>query len=160
MFGVPENTEITADAGEQVEQGEVQGFKAPASQEELDRIIQKRIDRERAKFADYDDLKARADNADALKATNDDLASKVQTYEARDARSALVTKIAGEIGVDASVLAEMRGDTDEELRAKAELLKDRLKLFAPAIPSQDKRPEGSSVDESQDFMRRLLGKDA
>ena len=45
-----ENTESTAVAGEQVEQvAEEQGFKAPASQEELDRIIQKRLDRERAR---------------------------------------------------------------------------------------------------------------
>ena len=55
---MPEN-DNTADAGEQVQQ-EQAGFSAPSSQEELDRIIQKRIERERSKFADYDDLKAKA----------------------------------------------------------------------------------------------------
>lgn len=54
---MPEN-DNTADAGEQVQQ-EQAGFSAPSSQEELDRIIQKRIERERSKFADYDDLKLR-----------------------------------------------------------------------------------------------------
>ena len=34
-------------------------FKAPASQEELDRIIESRLSRERSKYADYDDLKSK-----------------------------------------------------------------------------------------------------
>ena len=56
-----DSTDITADAGEQVESSEVeeQGFKAPASQDELDRIIQKRVDRERAGTRVSTDLKAK-----------------------------------------------------------------------------------------------------
>lgn len=46
--------------------GEQQGFTPPASQDELNRIIADRLARERAKFADYDDLKAKADQLQAL----------------------------------------------------------------------------------------------
>jgi hypothetical protein len=41
-------------------------FKAPASQADLDRIISDRLARERARFADYDDLKSKASQYDAL----------------------------------------------------------------------------------------------
>lgn len=38
------------------------------TQDEVDRIIQERVARERAKYADYDDLKAKAEKADELEA--------------------------------------------------------------------------------------------
>lgn len=40
-------------------------FKAPASQDELDRIVEGRLRREREKFADYDELKRKATEHDA-----------------------------------------------------------------------------------------------
>ena len=84
MFGVSENTENTAVAGEQVEQvAEEQGFKAPASQEELDRIIQKRLDRERSRYADYDDVKVRAEMAAELENVAEDLRKRVEAFESR-----------------------------------------------------------------------------
>jgi hypothetical protein len=39
-------------------------YKAPGSQEEFDRIIEGRLQRERTKYADYDDLKKKADDHD------------------------------------------------------------------------------------------------
>ena len=41
------------------------GFKPIASQDELDRVISGRIQREKAKFADYDDLKSKVQGFDA-----------------------------------------------------------------------------------------------
>ena len=49
-----------------LEQG---GFKAIESQEELDRVISGRIQREKAKFADYDELKSRVQGFDSQLAT-------------------------------------------------------------------------------------------
>lgn len=40
-------------------------YKAPASQDDLDRIVEARLKREREKFADYDDLKKKAAEHDA-----------------------------------------------------------------------------------------------
>lgn len=49
---------------------------APASQADLDRIIQDRLGRERAKFADYDTLKAKADKHDEMELELSDTATK------------------------------------------------------------------------------------
>lgn len=69
--------DITAAAGELTETSAEEGFKAPASQEELDRIIQSRIDRERKKFADYDEKAAAAAELAQLKEANKTEAEKV-----------------------------------------------------------------------------------
>lgn len=46
------------------------GFKPPESQAELNKIIAARVDRERAKYAGFDDLKAKAEKFDQLDAAN------------------------------------------------------------------------------------------
>ena len=161
MFGVSENTESTAVAGEQVEQAtEEQGFKAPASQEELDRIIQKRLDRERARYEGFDEIKQRAERAAELESVAEDLRKRVEAFESREARSALVRKVASDNGVDHELLSEMRGDSEEELTAQAKRLAERLKPVSPVIPGQAKSPENAPRDESHEFMKRLLGKEA
>ena len=161
MFGVSENTENTAVAGEQVEQvAEEQGFRAPASQEELDRIIQKRLERERSRYADYDDVKARDERAAELEGVAEDLRKRVEAFESREARSVLVRKVASDNGVDHELLSEMRGDSEEELTAQAKRLAERLKPVAPVIPGHAKSPENAPRDESHEFMKRLLGKEA
>ena len=161
MFGVSENTESTAVAGEQVEQvAEEQGFKAPASQEELDRIIQKRVARVEARYEGFEDLKAKADRAAELESVADDLRKRVEAFESKEARSALVRKVADDNGVDRELLAEMRGDSEEELTAQAKRLAERLKPVSPVIPGQAKSPENAPRDESHEFMKRLLGKEA
>ena len=45
-----ENTEAEADSG----------FEAITSQEQLDKVLSKRLERERAKYADYEELKQKA----------------------------------------------------------------------------------------------------
>lgn len=55
-------------------------WKPPASQADLDRIISDRLTRERARFSDYDDLKSKAGQYDALAA-----ASKTEQEKAVDA---------------------------------------------------------------------------
>lgn len=162
MFGVSENIENTADAGEQVESSEVeaQGFKAPASQEELDRIIQKRVARVEARYEGFEDLKAKADRAAELEGVAEDLRKRVEAFESKEARSVLVRKVASDNGVDHELLSEMRGDSEEELTAQAKRLAERLKPVAPVIPGQAKSPENAPRDESHEFMKRLLGKEA
>lgn len=53
----PTTTDTTTDAAEAV----ASTWTPPASQEDLDRIITARLQKERAKYADYDDLRAAAD---------------------------------------------------------------------------------------------------
>lgn len=160
-----DSTENTADAGEQVQaaaqeavqdpQGDT-GFKAPSSQEELDRIIQNRVARVESKFQDYDEIKARAEKAAEFEATNADLLSRVQGFEAKEARSELVRSVAGSVGVDADLLAEMRGDSEEDLTAQAKCLASRLRSASPVIPGQAKSPEKPPVDERREFASKIF----
>lgn len=65
-------------------------FKAISSQEELDRIVGQRLARERSKFADYDDLKAKAAKFDEV-----DSASKTELQKLQDGIAERDAKIAG-----------------------------------------------------------------
>ena len=62
-------------------------WKAPASAAELNEIIEKRLNRERKRFADYDDLKAKAAKAEAFEqanATDLEKAAKAAREEGRN----------------------------------------------------------------------------
>ena len=119
--------DITADAGELTEASAADAFKAPASQEELDRIIQARLDRERKKFpTDYDELKAKAAKLTEIEEANKTEAEKAQARaEAAEKRAAeleakaLKAEVAAAKGVPVSLLT---GSTQEELEAAADAL--------------------------------------
>lgn len=104
-----------------------QQFKAPATQEELDRIISTRLERERQKFGDYDDLKAKASKYDeaqeAAKSELEKANERAQAAEARAGkaeRDALVARIAAEEDVPAHAL---HGTDEDSLRQSAQNLK-------------------------------------
>jgi hypothetical protein len=99
-------------------------YTPPASQADLDRIISDRLARERAKFADYDDLKAKASKLDEQEqASKTELQKAIERAEAAEKRAAtnelaaLKASVAAEKGVPASSLA---GSTKEELEKAAD----------------------------------------
>jgi ATPase subunit of ABC transporter with duplicated ATPase domains len=118
--------DITADAGESTATDAAESFKAPASQEELDRIIQSRLDRERKRFGDYDELKAKAEKLTKIEEANKTEAEKAQARaEAAEKRAAeleakaLRAEVAAAKGVPVALLT---GSTQEELEAAADAL--------------------------------------
>lgn len=156
-----ENADPTAVAGEN--NGQDNEFKAPASQADLDRIIQDRVARERAKYADYDDLKATAGQVETfqsriseLEATNGELVGKVELFESEKERATLVSDIAKTTGVPASAL---RGSTREELEAHATELAALLKPSGPVIPGQERTPSRIPDSPNAEFARKLFGSD-
>jgi hypothetical protein len=90
-------------------------FKAPSTQEDLDRIVEQRLARERAKFADYDDLKAKAAKFDEA-----DHASKTELQRLQDAvaeRDAKISELPREVRKQAirfASLATQKGFLDPE----------------------------------------------
>jgi hypothetical protein len=69
-------------------------WKAPASEDEFNKILEKRLDRERKKYADYDTLKQKAARADALDnelATETEKAVRAAREEERKAVLAAAT---------------------------------------------------------------------
>lgn len=118
---MPEN-DTTADAGEQSQTE----FKPPESQEELDRIIQKRIERERSRYSDYDELKEKASQLDEIEESKK---SEIEKATARAAEleaqleqaqlAVLRSDVAADKGVPSNLLT---GSTKEELEASADSL--------------------------------------
>ena len=152
------DTENTAPAGEP--NGQTPEFKAPATQADLDRIIQDRVARVKASYADYDELKAKAEQAGTfqsriteLEAANGELSGKVQSFEQEKERAALVSEVAEAKGVPASAL---RGSTREELEAHADDIAALIKPAGPVIPGQERTPSKVGDDPLREFTRNLF----
>lgn len=111
---------------EETNESQGQDFEAITSQDALDRIIQARIARERAKFADYEELKAKADKLSEFEESQKTEAQKAQErLEAAERRAAELelkadrAEVAAVKGVPAELLS---GSTREELEASADAL--------------------------------------
>ena len=128
---MPEENAIQADNATQGAPAEPE---RTFTQAEMDAIIGDRLKRERAKYADYDELarkaKAYDEAADASKSElqkaveeRDSYKARFEELEGKLARAEQVAKVAAEQGVDAELLARMNGDVEENaafLKAQAE----------------------------------------
>ena len=117
------------------------------TQAEMDAIIGDRLKRERAKYADYDELKTKAtaydEAAEASKSElqkaveeRDRLKAELEQMQAERTRAEQVAKAAAEHGVDAALLARMAGDVDEN----AQFLKQQLAAM-PKYPNLNDQGE-------------------
>lgn len=94
------------------------------TQEEVDRIVSERLARVKSQYADYDDLKSRAEAADNLQKTVDELNGKLTEADKRasDAElSSLRVKVSAEHGVPLNALT---GSDEESLVEQAKGLVD------------------------------------
>ena len=123
------------------------------TQAEMDAIIGDRLKRERAKYADYDELaqKARAyDEAEEASKSElqkaveerDRLRAEVEQFKADKERAELVAKAAAEHKVDANLLSRMSGDVEENAKYLAEQM-------ANAPKYGDMADNGSNVPAPQ-----------
>lgn len=104
------------------------------SEEDVNRIVKERLARERAKHADYDDVKRRAGEADTLqseleksKAETEELRTKVEHAEHERKLTAIRSTVAAKYGItDPTVLAV--GDDEEQIDAYAQKL---MQVFRP-----------------------------
>ena len=112
--------------GEQAPPEPGKQFTPPASQDELDRLIGERVARERAKYADHDELKKKAQQWDDQEAKNRTDLENAQAQAAAEKERADKAdlradkaEVAAEKGVPVSLLA---GSTREELESSADAL--------------------------------------
>ncbi|MDN5725166.1 MAG: DUF4355 domain-containing protein [Propionibacteriales bacterium] len=102
-------------------------FTAPKSQADLDRIVEARLARERAKYTGFDDYKSKAEQFDELQEANKTelekataRAEKAET-ELNETRSLQVrTEVASAKGLPAELAGRLAGNTREELEADAD----------------------------------------
>lgn len=111
------------------------------SQDDVNKIVQDRLDRQAKKFADYDDLKAKVQTYEATLSTTEktmaDLQATVADLSAKAAqteREALVSRIARDHGVTDSEDIDLflTGDTEEKLVSQAKRLASRIAADAEA----------------------------
>lgn len=146
----PENAEAEADSG----------FEAITSQEQLDKILSKRLERERAKYADYEELKKAAAEAADSRSEVEKLHDRVKELERERHQSALEAakaKAASEYGVPADLLV---GDDTDAIEAHAKRLSEYVAAQAPSTGAYVKnvgRDDGESSVES--YARRMLSGD-
>jgi ATP-dependent Clp protease ATP-binding subunit ClpA len=142
--------DITPDAGGAPDD-KGQEFKPITSQEEFNRLIGDRV--KRARPADYDEVKKKADEFDKLsEASKSDLEKaiaraeaaeqKVASFESEKQRTTWADEVSKDTGIPASAL---RGSTKEELEAHAQELKA---LIAPEKPKRTTTPPGKAEPES------------
>lgn len=110
------------------------------SQADVDRIVQERLARERQKYADYDDLKAKAEAADSSKTDLEKLTEQLQSLQQENETNkvkALRSEIASAKGVPAALLT---GSNQDDLEAQADALLKFAEDRAPKSDSKDTRP--------------------
>ena len=136
------------------------GFEAITSQEQLDKILSKRLERERAKYSDYEELKQKAAEAADSRSEVEKLHDRLKELEQERHQSALEAakaKAASEYGVPADLLV---GDDTDAVEAHAKRLAEYVAAQAPSTGAYVKnvgRDEGESSAES--YARRMLSGD-
>ena len=147
-------------------------FKKIETQEELDRIIQERLNREKEKFSDYDAIKTR--NAEleneigTLKSTLEEtnaatksheqivanLNAKIADYETANLR----TKIALQNGLPIDLADRLVGTDEESIKADAERLAGFIgtkQQTPPPLKNTEKPLEGGKDGAYKDLIENL-----
>lgn len=125
------------------------------TQADVDRIVRERVKRERDKYADYEDLKAKAGTATTLEERVAEIEKRASDNEARAMRA----EIANAKGLTPTQAKRLVGTTREELEADAdELLTDigAQKQNGNRAPREGQTPSPSGDDEVREFTRGLF----
>jgi ATP phosphoribosyltransferase regulatory subunit HisZ len=112
------------------------------------------VQRERTKYADYDDLKARAGTATTL----EERVAEIERQAKDSERRALRAEIANAKGLSPSQARRLVGETREELESDAdELLKDigAQKQTGNHVPREGTNPQPGE-DDMRSFTRNLF----
>lgn len=144
-------------------------FKPITSQEELNEAIGKRLERERSKFADYDDLKAKAAKLDELDAANkselekaEERAAAAEAAREKAVAEGLRFRIAAKHGIsDEDAELFLTGKDEDTLTAQAKRLADReadRKKNGNQAPREGTNPT-QPTDDVREFARTLFKRD-
>lgn len=144
-------------------------FTPIASQDELNKVIAERINREKAKFADYKDLKAKAERLDQLEADKkseaEKVAERIAALESENKRiqsEALRSRIQAKHGIsDEDAALFLTGADEDTLTAQAKRLAEReadRKKRGNVAPKEGGTADttGGTTSDMREFARRLF----
>lgn len=147
-------------------------FKAIETQEQLNAIIKARLDREKEKYADYDQL---AEKIKKLETENTSLKQTISDKETSESTTAskiadlekdvttwkqksLKQQIAMKNGLPFDLADRLQGDSEESLNEDAERLASLVKVKTYTQPLADKEPnvETNGIDSAwRDVLKNL-----
>lgn len=152
-----QSADNAAESGQE-QQGEKQQEQT-FTQADLDKVVKERVARERAKYADYDDLKAQASEK---KTADERIADLEKRYAAAEA-GRLRSDIAAAHGISAEDRDLFLTGTDEEtLTAQAKRLAERdseRKKQGNYVPNEGKSTRTSGTNPNREFLAAITGKD-
>lgn len=148
-------SENTPEPEGQKPEGEEKQPEQTFTQADVDRIVKERVQRERAKYADYDDLRTKAGEATTLEERVALIERQARESEAR----ALRAEVANAKGLTPNQAKRLVGESREELEADAdELLKDigAQQKRGNRVPTEGKTTSKPGDDDLRDFTRNLF----
>lgn len=107
--------------------GSGSGGEKTFTQDEVNRIVEERLKRERSKFSDYDDLKAKAAEADKSKSDVQKLTEAVDQLKndlGEERKQSKRSEVARRTGLSMAKVERLQGDTVDEMLADAEKVFD------------------------------------
>lgn len=155
-------------------------FKAINTQEEFDAAIKDRLDREKAKFADYEELKKKAGEADGYRKQLETATAKIGDLETaakesaetlanhakevselteratKAERSLLRRKIAEENHIPTSLADRLAGETEEDLRKDAKTFSQYVRTGTAPLASVEKPVPATEQAVQQAALRGVL----
>lgn len=142
-------------------EGDGGGGKGPSpatfTQADVDRIVRERVQRERAKFADYDDLKQKASQGK----TSEDRITALEQELSKSQLEGRRSKVQARYSIsDEDAELFLTGTDDKTLEAQAKRLADRdsqRKKNGNHVPQEGPNPK-PGPDEMRDFTRKLFGR--
>lgn len=147
------------------------GFAPILTQDDLNKVIAERVNRERAKYADYGDLKVKAGRLDQLEAASktegEKVAERIAALEAENTRirsESLRARIQARHGIsDEDAALFLTGADEQTLTAQAKRLADRESdrkkrgNVAPREGGTADKPGGGDRD-MREFARSLFNR--
>lgn len=138
-------------------------------QSEVDGIIEKRLERERGKYSDYDDLKEKAGKVDAITQDYENKLKEKDTKigelstEVTSAKLGTVKiKIANEFKLSDEAQEFLTGDSEDKLREQAEKL-SKVGGGKKVVVTKHGKPSGDDDKKSGDtksIARNLFGRNS
>lgn len=128
------------------------------TQADVDRLIRERLAREREKYADYEDLKAKAAAADKGTSQLDKIQEQLTAMQARAEKAEAATlrrDVADELGLTARQAGRLRGGTREELLADGREYMEDNGIKPRSERTDDAKPEADADETPQPAPRRM-----
>ncbi|MBQ8066751.1 MAG: DUF4355 domain-containing protein [Solobacterium sp.] len=152
-------------------------FTPITSQEEFDSRISERLQRERAKYSDYEDLKSKVEqykdyeelkksvetltgekNAlqESLNTANSQIEKQKTTIKGYETGS-VKTRIAHELGIPYQMIDRLKGETEEDIRKDAESIRKLIGTSTQVLPLRTDNDQDNS-DPVKEAWKKTVAK--